>query len=267
MRDLLGGHPTRLVHVRTAHYAVFETEPEGGSAHGLVRLGVSEPTATRGVGEGEEGAAESSWIHDQRYEFEVARLWSRHGVLVVLPQDCRTSADHDLLVLPFLRHHAGPSGADSWAGALAPLRSVHRPEWAPVFTNRAKTLSRTRLLAAPDREALTAAYDAAWDDLRRVARSWSWVHGDLHAENVIRSADSRLMSYDLDTACWAPAVWDITHLARRAGTGANVGYDVDSLRRRLGFGADEFDKACTLRAVAADVARAVRDLERAVPAA
>lgn len=65
--------------------------------------------------------------------------------------------------------------------------------------------------------------------------------------------------YDLDTACWAPSVWDLTHLLNRAGTGQNTGYTAAELLDLSPITAVEVEAALELRKVAAEVARAHRE--------
>lgn len=131
-----------------------------------------------------------------------------------------------------------------------------------MFTNRAKTFARLDELPDQLTVALRNRYDTAMEDLFELATSWSVVHGDAHAGNALNVAGSAVL-FDFDTACWAPSVWDLTHLLNRAGTGANIGYTAQELAALFPFTAAEVDAALKLRRVAASIARVHR--EHAVP--
>ncbi|MCB5294240.1 phosphotransferase [Arthrobacter sp. SO3] len=108
-------------------------------------------------------------------------------------------------------------------------------------------------------------YDAALEAHFETATAWSVGHGAAHAGNVINTGD-RAVLFDLDTACWAPSVWDLTHLLHRAGTGANTGYTAAELAGLFPFTQTEVGAAMELRRVASLIARAHRDRGR-LPAA
>jgi Ser/Thr protein kinase RdoA (MazF antagonist) len=127
-----------------------------------------------------------------------------------------------------------------------------------VFTNRAKSFSRLDEMPDQLTVALRNRYDTAIEALFEAATSWGVVHGDAHAGNAL-SVDGRAVLFDFDTACWAPSVWDLTHLLNRAGTRANTGYTAKELAGLFLLTAVEVTAALEVRKVAAEIARVHRE--------
>ncbi|HSN35977.1 MAG TPA: hypothetical protein VLT34_06475 [Arthrobacter sp.] len=72
--------------------------------------------------------------------------------------------------------------------------------------------------------------------------------------------------FNLDTACWALSVWDLTHLLHRAGTGANTHYTAAELAGLFPFTQTDVGAAVELRRVTSLIDQAHRDRGR-LPAA
>ncbi len=56
--------------------------------------------------------------------------------------------------------------------------------------------------------------------------------------------------FDFDTVCWAPPVWDITHLLKRAGNAENPGFTAAEIITRFDFSSAEVNAAMELRRTA-----------------
>lgn len=249
-----------MVHVRTSHYVAYRVDAFKGSW--LVRVGVTAPSDSAPANNSGPLGTSMTTPTGQNREYRLARGFASAGSSAVVPERCVAFDGHlddhagiDVLWLPFLEDSGTAVTAAQWAQALIPLHASRPAGRLPVFTNRAKTLGRMSLWE--DREAaaeIGAAYDAAMARLFGVATAWGPVHGDAHSGNVLVS-DGKAMLFDFDTACWAPLVWDLTHLLTRAGTDRNTGYTVGELREAFGFTDEEVDAAVELRLVARRVAR------------
>lgn len=251
---------TSMAHVRTAHYVAYRVDAVRGSW--LVRVGVTAPSDSAPADNSGPHGTSVNMPTGQNREYRLARAFASAGSSAIVPQRYVTfdgCLDHhagiDVLWLPFLEDSGVPVTAAQWAQALIPLHASRPAARLPVFTNRAKTMERMGLW--DDREAaaeIGAEYDAAMARLFDVATAWGPVHGDAHCGNVL-VCDSKAMLFDFDTACWAPLVWDLTHLLTRAGTDRNTGYTVSELKAAFGFTDEEVDAAIKLRLVARRVAR------------
>lgn len=254
-----------VTHVRTAHYAAYRVE--AGGREWLVRIGVSTPAdSAPAENTGFLGTSTGSPTGQER-EYQLARDFTAAGAPVVVPEQfavipgCFSDGSGlDVLWLPFMTATDTPDAlsAAHWARALTPLHRSRPDTWLPVFTNRAKSMARLEKLT--DRQkaaALAAEYDRNLAALFRTATVWGPVHGDAHAGNVL-VVDGEPILFDFDTVCWAPAVWDITHLIVRAGGEGNTGFTADGIREAFDFTDAEVKTAVALRLTARTIARAGR---------
>lgn len=251
-----------ISHVRTAHYVACRVSTEQSSW--LVRVGVVEPSDSRLIDN--TGYLKTSTFvpSGQHREYLLSKELHSSGVNVTVPghyfstPDLYGNLNLDVLWLPFLEDSGDPMTASQWGHALRSFHSMSPEEQLPVFTNRAKTFARLESMA--DREAaerFAREYDSALERLFDVATSWSPVHGDAHCGNVLISFGSPVL-FDFDTVCWAPSVWDLTHLLSRVGTENNTGYTTHELLSEFDFTDEEVEAAVNLRKIATQIARAVR---------
>lgn len=249
-----------LAHVRTADHAAYRVDAAGASW--LVRVGVTAPTDSAGA-ENTGFLGTARWVPTgQRRQYNLARAFAAAGASVAVPERyvafdgfLDESAGLDVLWIPFLADSGAPVDAVQWALTLGPLHAFRPAGELPVFTNRAKTL--TRLDQWPDRaaaEAIAAEYDDGLAELFATATKWGPVHGDAHSGNILVD-DGKPVLFDFDTVCWAPLVWDLTHLLARAGRDRNTGYTAYELTEIFDFTQDELEAALHLRSIARRVAR------------
>ena len=248
-----------LVHLRTAHYAVYRVYGTKGESW-VARVGVVSPE--------DDGAADNTEYlgtsrvspSGQTREHLIALEFSAVNADVCVPKHyARTPDGFDVLWLPFIDSVGTPLSAGQWHHALTSLHAYRPDTEFPVFTNRVKTFARTEELPHDVGAELRRTYDAQLRKLFAVASQWSVVHGDAHAGNAINIGDKAIL-FDFDTSCWAPSVWDLTHLLNRAGTDGNTGYTAQELRSLFTFNDAEVDAALALRRTAALVAKAHRSL-------
>lgn len=250
-----------IEHVRTAHYAAYRAQ--SGQRSWLVRIGITEAGDTEPADNTGFLGTSLRTPTGQKREYNLARGFASAGVNVAAPEryvrlrgDMDRHAAVDALWLPFIQGSPEPLTAAHWARELKALHSYRPPLDLPVFTNRAKSLARTAAMA--DRTAgqeLAREYDEGLQELFAAATRWSAVHGDAHAGNAL-TAEGRAVLFDFDTVCWAPSVWDLTHLITRAGTGDDTGFTADEIREAFDFTDEEVDAAVRLRLVAKQIARA-----------
>lgn len=246
-----------ITHLRTAHYAVYRATTTDGSSW-VVRIGLAaEEDDAPAENTGYQGTSIASPT-GQRRELEIARGFAAAGAGVSVPSHYLRFGGLDVLWVPFLAGTGQPLTAAQWHVALTELHSYRPTEVLPVFTNRAKSFAR--LDEMPDRLTVSMRnrYDTRMEALFEAATSWSVVHGDAHAGNAL-NVGGRAVLFDFDTSCWAPSVWDLTHLLNRAGTGENTGYSAPELAALFPFTAAEVDAALELRKVAAEIAREHRN--------
>ena len=247
--------PLEITHLRSAHYAVYKVA--AARTDWVVRIGAIEeqlPVDNTGF------MGTSTFVPSgQAREFELGKVLGATGAVIsplaltALPEE-----GLEVLWLPFIAGSAEPVSAARWGWALNQIHITRPAGELPVFTNRAKSFAR--LDALPDQDAadrLRSRYDEAMRKLFDRATRWSLVHGDAHAGNVV-NLERRAVLYDLDTACWAPTVWDLTHLLNRAGTAGNTGYTAAGLLRQFDFSSAEVEAALALRRIAAEIATAGR---------
>lgn len=239
-----------IEHLRSGHYAAYRVQTSDGRQW-LVRVGLTDASDLAEVDNtGFLGTAIASPTGQLR-EMEIANGFASAGAAVIPAEaHLRTPAGFDLLWAPFLHGDEIPLTAAAWHRALTSLYA-YRPAIAlPVFTNRIKTIGK--LAAIPDREAvddLLRTYDRQLEHLFSVATGWSAVHGDAHGGNAL-NIDGDALLFDFDTVCWAPSVWDLTHLLTRGGTGVNSGYTAAELIDFFAFEPDEIQAAIDLRLTA-----------------
>lgn len=254
--SFLRGSTPHIWHIRSAHYAVFVVQAEG--VRYIARVGVCDAAAFEPRNTGLLGTARTV-SHDQSFEYMIDMYLAGHGAHVIAPLNYeRLEGGLDVLWLPFVEAAHATATTGQWTELLASFRHAPRIDTLPVFGNYAKTKARAATLVQGVQ--LMDQYERYMHELFAQTSRWGVVHGDLHAENVIITQDA-VVAYDLDTVSWAPAVWDLTHLANRYGTGANKGYDIDVMREHLEFTHEEFKAALRLRRCAAEIARLAREVE------
>jgi hypothetical protein len=247
-----------LAHVRTAHYAAYRVCDTIGNEW-LVRVGAtasedSDPADNTGyLGTSKDQPS------GQMREYEIASSFAATGAGVCVPKHyASTPEGFESLWLPFIRGVETPLNAEQWHTALTGLHTYHPETEFPVFTNRVKTFARIDEIGGSVADELRETYDSQLKVLFDSATQWSVIHGDAHAGNAINTGSSAVL-FDFDTACWAPSVWDLTHLLNRAGTGDDTGYTADALRSMFQFTDQEVEAALALRRTAALVAKVHRE--------
>lgn len=241
-------------HVRTAHYAAFKVTTNDGFRW-LVRIGV--------VSESDESPVDntaylgtSSYIPSgQLRESVLSRGYRNAGGKVLASFDYNRFENFDVMWTPFVEGASANITATQWHQSLTSLYNYRPDVELPVFTNRAKTMKRLgELEDSEELRILRTDYDESLAELFDVAGSWSVVHGDAHAGNGL-VVNGELLLFDFDTVCWAPSVWDVTHLINRAGDQDNSGYTADELIELFQFSKEELAAALKLRKIASTVAR------------
>jgi hypothetical protein len=246
-----------ITHLRTAHYAVYRAETTDDSSW-VVRIGLtSEEDDAPAANTGYQGTSLTSPTGQHR-EQRIALGFAAAGARVSTPTHYAITGTLDVLWVPFLTGTGHPLTAAQWHQALTELRAYRPDEELPVFTNRAKSFARLDQMPDHLTVALRNRYDTRMEALFEAATSWSVVHGDAHAGNAL-NVGGRAVLFDFDTSCWAPSVWDLTHLLNRAGTGDNAGYTARELAGLSPFTAAEVTAALELRKVAAEIARTHRE--------
>jgi hypothetical protein len=255
-----------VTHVRTAHYAVYRVTAMDASEW-IVRVGVATDTDNRSVDNSGFLGTSTYSPTGQRRELEVAAGYETAGARVSVPAHHIRTLGLDFLWVPFLEGASDPLNARQWHQAITSLQGYRPEALLPVFTNRAKSFARLDDLPAQMSIRLRNRYDTWLEALFETATSWSVVHGDAHGGNALNIGGEAVL-FDFDTACWAPTVWDLTHLLNRAGTHPNTGYTSEELQSLFSFEPVEVQAALELRKVAALIAKEHRHQTSAVsPAA
>lgn len=247
----------KLTPIRTAHYSVWRAD-EGEASH-VVRIGV--PSSADEAPADNSGYLNTSAVSPvgQPREFDIAKKFATAGASVIVPSHyVKTNELFDLLWLPFFEQDDQQITATGWVDGLTQLWKYEPDEELPVFTNRVKTLARIDAITNGSAEHLREKYDEQMAELFTIATRWSVVHGDAHGGNAI-AQNGRPVLFDFDTACWAPSVWDFTHLLNRAGNPTNSGFTKDELLSLIPFDEEEVNAAMALRTTAAEVAKAHRE--------
>ncbi|HEX9086208.1 MAG TPA: phosphotransferase [Arthrobacter sp.] len=248
-----GMEVTAVTHIRTAHYAVYRADTLTGSF--AVRIGITdaaddEPTANTAF-LGTSAVTPTGQVR----EYRIAGAFAAAGADVAAPEHYTRTSALDLLWVPFLNGDARPITAAQWHRALTGLQAWRPKEELPVFTNRVKSFTRLDDLPEETSIGFRNRYDTQLEALFEAASHWSVVHGDAHSGNAL-TVEDRTVLYDFDTVCWAPSVWDLTHLLHRAGRGTNTGYTAAGLAALFPYGAAEVAAALELRRTAALIAKA-----------
>lgn len=244
---------TTISHVRTAHYAAYKVDLEDQSSW-LVRVGVIQPTdSVEPDNNGFLGVSTFSPSGQER-EVTISQGYASAGAAVIPIEAYLVDAGFDVTWTSFKTGDEVLFTATQWHKAITSLQA-YKPDFVlPTFTNRAKTFARLEAFPATEAANLRAQYDEALERLFSIATQWSVAHGDAHAGNAL-SVQGELLLFDFDTACWAPSVWDLSHLLTRAGTGLNAGYTRDEVVKLFPFTIEEVEATEALRRIASGVAR------------
>lgn len=241
-------------HVRTAHYAAFKVTTNDGF-HWLVRIGVVSETDESPVDNTAYLGTSSYSPSGQLRESVLSRGYRNAGGKVLASFEYNRFENFDVMWTPFVDGTNTNITAAQWHRSLTSLYNYQPDAELPVFTNRAKTMKRLdELEDSAELRTLRTDYDESLEELFEVAGSWSVVHGDAHAGNGL-VIDGELFLFDFDTVCWAPSVWDLTHLINRAGDQDNSGYTADELTGLFQFSKEEIAAALKLRKIASTTAR------------
>lgn len=244
---------TTISHVRTAHYAAYKVGLEDQSSW-LVRVGVIQSTDSAEPDNSGFLGVSTFPPTGQEREAVISQGYASAGAAVIPIEAYLADEGFDVTWTSFKTGDEVLFTAAQWHKALTSLQA-YKPDFAlPTFTNRAKTFARLGAFPATEAADLRAQYDEALEHLFSVATQWSVVHGDAHAGNAL-SVQNELLLFDFDTACWAPSVWDLSHLITRAGTGLNAGYAKDELVKLFPFTIEEIEATEALRRIASGVAR------------
>jgi Ser/Thr protein kinase RdoA (MazF antagonist) len=189
----------------------------------------------------------------------LSQAFERSGADVIPVSHYAQIGSLDVTWSPFICGVNAAITAKQWHYALTELYAYSPQDELPVFTNRAKTMQR--LSEFHDTElalSLQESYDDQLKELFQVSSKWSVIHGDAHGGNALLVNDQALL-FDFDTTCWAPSVWDLTHLLNRAGDGVDSGYTAKELTSLFDFTAEEIDAGLTLRRIASKIAQKHRE--------
>lgn len=245
-------------HVRTAHYAAFRVE-DSENRSWLVRIGVADSSDHRPVDNSGLLGTSTFTPSGQHREALLSQAFESSGADVIPVSHYAQIESLDVTWSPFICGASAAITAKQWHHALTGLYAYSPKDELPIFTNRAKTMQR--LSEFHDVElavSLQESYDAQLKELFQVSSRWSVVHGDAHGGNALLVND-RVLLFDFDTTCWAPSIWDLTHLLNRAGNGVDSGYTAKELTSLFDFTAEEIDAGLTLRRIASKIAQKHRE--------
>ena len=255
IQDTSGLTPILTIeHERSAHYGVYRVTTRAGYEW-IARIGVAGETSVQN--DWYLGTA-SATPTGQKRELEIAQGLHEAGASVSVPAFCSELNGWEVMWMKRLPGTNQGITAEQWAAALHSLRAYKPQERLPVFTNRVKSLNRLRGIPESQAALLGREYDEGLRRLFDVASSWSVVHGDAHSGNALLH-EGKVTLFDFDTACWAPSIWDWTHLLNRAGQGEDNGYTAAELASLSGFGSIELDAALALRRTASRIAMVARE--------
>lgn len=253
-----GRRPINISHVRTAHYAAYRVTDSNMDSW-LVRIGVLSPAYLRPVNNSGYLGTSIFTPSGQYRETLLSQAFESSGADVISVSHYAQIGTLDVTWSPFICGSNTVISAKQWHHALMSLHAYSPDVKLPVFTNRAKTMQRiselnnTQLAAS-----LQEQYDAQLKELFEVSSRWSLIHGDAHGGNAL-TVNDRALLFDFDTACWAPSVWDLTHLLNRAGNGVDSGYKIKELTDLFDFSSEEITAALTLRRIASKIAQKHRE--------
>lgn len=253
-----GISPVNVSHVRTAHYAAYRiTDTDEDSW--LVRIGVTSPTDRRRVENSDYLGTSTFAPSGQLREAVLSQAFENSDADVIAVRHHAQIGSLDITWSPFICGSNAVITAKQWHRALTGLYAYSPDVELPVFTNRAKTMQRlSELNDSALAFSLQEQYDAQLKELFQVSLKWSVVHGDAHGGNALVK-DDRALLFDFDTTCWAPSVWDLTHLLNRAGVGSDSGYTAKELASLFDFSSEEITAALTLRRIASKIAQKHRE--------
>jgi hypothetical protein len=254
----VGVFPVKASHVRTAHYAAFQVE-DSKRRSWLVRIGVTSLSDQKPVENSGPFGTSIFTPSGQYREALLSQAFKNSGADVIASVHYAQVGQLDVTWAPFIAGSNEAVSAKQWHRALTYLYTYSPDVELPVFTNRAKAMQR--LSEFRDTElaiSLQEQYDAQLKELFQVSSKWSVVHGDAHGGNALL-VDARALLFDFDTTCWAPSVWDLTHLLNRAGDGVDSGYTASELAPLFDFTSEEIDAALTLRRIASKIAQKHRE--------
>lgn len=250
--------PVAVAHVRTAHYAAFRVE-DSKNRSWLIRIGVASPSDHRSVDNSGPLGTSTFIPSGQRREASLSQSFETVQADVIPSSHYSQIGRLDVLWAPFIVGSNAAISAKQWHHALTSLYAYSPSNDLPVFTNRAKTIQRLSELHDTELAvSLQEQYDTQLKELFQFSSRWSVIHGDAHGGNALL-VDDRALLFDFDTTCWAPSVWDLTHLLNRAGNGVDSGYTADELVSLFDFNSEEIDAALTLRRIASKIAQKHRE--------
>jgi len=247
----VGMNIVSVQHVRSSHYAAYRVSTEDGSW--LVRIGLIAPEDSAAVDNSGFLGTSTTIPSGQKREKIVAEGYREFGGQVVAPSHYIDVDGLDILWIPLIKDNGIDIDAEGWAQALNSLTYfIPEESEAAVFTNRTKSMNRLERLPKEMALTLKREYDEKLSRFFDVSTRWSLVHGDAHALNAMNTGDGVIL-FDFDTVCWAPSVWDATHLINRAGKEKHASYSVDTLTTLLEVTPREVSAALELRRVAARI--------------
>lgn len=250
--------PVKISHVRTAHYAAYRVT-DTDELSWLVRIGVTSPSDRRPVENSDYLGTSTFAPSGQIREAVLSQAFENSEADVISVSHYAQIGSLDVTWSPFICGSNAAVTAEQWHRALTGLYAYSPDVELPVFTNRAKTMQRLSEFRDPLLVlSLRESYDAQLAELFQVSTKWSVIHGDAHGGNALLKNDRALL-FDFDTTCWAPSVWDLTHLLNRAGLGVDSGYTVRELTDLFDFSSEEITAALTLRRIASKIAQKHRE--------
>lgn len=207
---------SQIVHIRTAHYAVFRVDTPTGPV--LARVGAAPQEA------------------DLAFELDLTGVLADQGAPVgppASPQQVLRSGDHAVGLWAYLDNDPAGRLTSPDVGAL--LAAVHRAGTQivadghplPPYKNPAKVrgrldvLDRARTFGPTTLRLLGDALDeraAAVHALAPDVAPEGLLHGDFQPGNLLRTPTG-LVAIDWETACRGPLHWDLTALEGRCRRG------------------------------------------------
>lgn len=250
--------PIDVSHVRTAHYAAYRVT-DSNSDSWLVRIGARVASDEASVSNSGYLGTSVSTPTGQHREVALSQAFESSGADVIAVRHYAQVGQLDVTWSPFICGANTAITARQWNHALTGLYAYRPSVEIPVFTNRAKTMQRISELRDVELAGhLQAHYDFQLKELFTVCSRWSVVHGDAHGGNAL-VVDERALLFDFDTTCWAPSVWDLTHLLNRAGNTENSGYTAGELTSLFNLSSTEIEAALRLRSTASLIAKKHRE--------
>lgn len=245
-------------HVRTAHYAAYRVL-DANDRSWLVRIGVVSFSDRRRVDNSSVSGTSTFTPSGQYRETLISQAFENSDAAVIPVSHYVQIGSLDVTWSPFICGSNAAVSAKQWHRALTSLYSFLPDVELPVFTNRAKTMQRlSEFWDSSLADSLQQTYDAQLKELFQVSSKWSVIHGDAHGGNAL-IVDERALLFDFDTTCWAPSVWDLTHLLNRAGMGVDSGYAAKELASLFDFTSEEIEAGLTLRRIASTIAQKHRE--------